>query len=209
MRAIFARWDLEAVVIGRVTDDGVFRARWHGRGGVRAAGRRAHRRGARLPPAGRGAGAARGAAARSTSRDGPRAGRLHADAADAAREPEPLLARVGLPPVRPARRRQHGRPAGRRRRGRAHRGHAAGARADASTATAATAGSIRTSARCSRSSRRRATCVAVGARPLARHRLPQLRQPREARGDVAVPAGDRTASATPASRSARRSSAAT
>ena len=30
MRAIFARWDLEAVVIGRVTDDGVFRARWHG-----------------------------------------------------------------------------------------------------------------------------------------------------------------------------------
>ena len=30
MRAIFARWDLEAAVIGRVTDDGVFRARWHG-----------------------------------------------------------------------------------------------------------------------------------------------------------------------------------
>jgi phosphoribosylformylglycinamidine synthase subunit PurL len=28
--AIFARWDLQAEVIGRVTDDGVFRARWHG-----------------------------------------------------------------------------------------------------------------------------------------------------------------------------------
>src|SRR5262249_52901583 len=27
---IFARWDLQAVVIGRVTADGVFRARWHG-----------------------------------------------------------------------------------------------------------------------------------------------------------------------------------
>ena len=30
VRAIFARWDLEAVVIGRISDDGVFRARWHG-----------------------------------------------------------------------------------------------------------------------------------------------------------------------------------
>ena len=30
VREIFARWDLEAQVIGRVTDDGVFRARWHG-----------------------------------------------------------------------------------------------------------------------------------------------------------------------------------
>ena len=26
----FARWDLEACVIGRLTDDGIFRARWHG-----------------------------------------------------------------------------------------------------------------------------------------------------------------------------------
>jgi phosphoribosylformylglycinamidine synthase len=30
VRAIFARWDLQAEVIGRVTDDGVFRARWRG-----------------------------------------------------------------------------------------------------------------------------------------------------------------------------------
>jgi phosphoribosylformylglycinamidine synthase len=30
VQAIFRRWDLEAVVIGRVTDDGVYRARWHG-----------------------------------------------------------------------------------------------------------------------------------------------------------------------------------
>jgi len=28
---VFARWDLEAVVIGTLTDDGVFRARWRGR----------------------------------------------------------------------------------------------------------------------------------------------------------------------------------
>jgi len=28
---IFQRWDLPAVVVGRVTDDGVFRARWHGK----------------------------------------------------------------------------------------------------------------------------------------------------------------------------------
>jgi phosphoribosylformylglycinamidine synthase II len=30
VRAIFERWDLQAVVIGRLTDDGVWRARWHG-----------------------------------------------------------------------------------------------------------------------------------------------------------------------------------
>src|SRR5262249_25924057 len=30
VREIFARWDLEAAVIGRVTDDGVFRVRWRG-----------------------------------------------------------------------------------------------------------------------------------------------------------------------------------
>ena len=30
VQAVFARWDLEAVVIGRVTDDGLFHARWHG-----------------------------------------------------------------------------------------------------------------------------------------------------------------------------------
>jgi len=31
VEAIFRRWDLEVSVIGRVTDDGTFRARWHGR----------------------------------------------------------------------------------------------------------------------------------------------------------------------------------
>src|SRR5262249_7662735 len=30
VRALFERWDLEAAVIGRLTDDGVYRARWHG-----------------------------------------------------------------------------------------------------------------------------------------------------------------------------------
>ena len=31
VQAIFRRWDLEASVVGRVTDDGTFRARWQGR----------------------------------------------------------------------------------------------------------------------------------------------------------------------------------
>lgn len=35
VRAIFSRWDLEACVIGRVTDDGLFRASWHGHEVVR------------------------------------------------------------------------------------------------------------------------------------------------------------------------------
>ena len=30
VQEVFARWDLEAVVVGRLTDDGLFRARWHG-----------------------------------------------------------------------------------------------------------------------------------------------------------------------------------
>jgi phosphoribosylformylglycinamidine synthase subunit PurL len=30
VQELFARWDLEAAVIGRLTEDGVFRARWHG-----------------------------------------------------------------------------------------------------------------------------------------------------------------------------------
>src|SRR5439155_14183945 len=30
VQAVFARWDLEAAVVGRLTDDGVFRARWRG-----------------------------------------------------------------------------------------------------------------------------------------------------------------------------------
>jgi len=30
VRAVFAKWDLEAVVIGTITDDGRFRVRWHG-----------------------------------------------------------------------------------------------------------------------------------------------------------------------------------
>src|SRR5439155_27300747 len=30
VQALFARWDLQAAVVGRLTDDGVFRARWRG-----------------------------------------------------------------------------------------------------------------------------------------------------------------------------------
>ena len=35
VRALFSRWDLPAVVVGRVTDDGLFRAAWQGREVVR------------------------------------------------------------------------------------------------------------------------------------------------------------------------------
>src|SRR5207253_11385709 len=30
VKRVFDKWDLQAAVIGRVTDDGLFRARWHG-----------------------------------------------------------------------------------------------------------------------------------------------------------------------------------
>src|ERR1041384_6391372 len=35
VKRIFDKWDLQAAVIGRVTDDGLFRARWHGEAGTR------------------------------------------------------------------------------------------------------------------------------------------------------------------------------
>ncbi len=35
VKAIFDKWDLQAAVIGKVTDDGLFRARWHGEEVVR------------------------------------------------------------------------------------------------------------------------------------------------------------------------------
>ena len=35
VKAIFARWDLQAEVVGQVSDDGLFRARWHGEEVVR------------------------------------------------------------------------------------------------------------------------------------------------------------------------------
>ena len=35
VKAIFARWDLQAEVVGHVTNDGLFRTQWHGEEGVR------------------------------------------------------------------------------------------------------------------------------------------------------------------------------
>src|SRR5207245_2301404 len=40
VQGVFARWDLEAAVVGRLTDDGVFRARWGGAAVVRIEGTR-------------------------------------------------------------------------------------------------------------------------------------------------------------------------
>ena len=211
VREVFARWDLDAVVIGRVTDDGVCRVRWRRRGG------RARCRSTPLTD------------------DAPVYDR---PAEEPARLEE--LQRLDLATVARARRLQRrrcwrcSRVAEPRARGEwVYRqydqlvggntvvrpgGDAAvvrvegtrqGARADASTATAATAlldpyvGAMRAVVEAARN------VVGAGARAARAHRLPQLRQPREARGHVAVPAGDRAASATPASRSARRSSAAT
>ena len=55
VKRIFDKWDLQAAVIGRVADDGMFRARWHGAEVVRDPRRAGLHAGTRLPQAGRGA----------------------------------------------------------------------------------------------------------------------------------------------------------
>ena len=178
--------------IGRVTDDGVFRARWHGEEVVRAAGRAAHRRRAGLPSARPRSPHGLEELQRARPADRSRARRTTTQALlRAAREPEPLLAASGSTASTTsssAATRSCG-PGGDAAVVRIE-GTRQGARADASTATAATACSIPTSAPMHRGGRggaQRASCS--GARAARRHRLPQLRQPREARGHVAVPAG--------------------
>ena len=113
---IFHRWGLEAVVVGRVTDDGRMRIRFHGEDvvdipvdpvaqelpGARPAGARAGR-------------PARAPEARSRERSRPRAD-LPGALARAARLAEPRLEGLDLPPVRSARAGQHRARSGRRRR---------------------------------------------------------------------------------------------
>ena len=108
VRAVFARWDLEAAVIGHVSDDGVFRVRWRGEEVCALPVDGAHRRRARLPAPGRGAGVARGGAAPRPPR-GEGAERPLADAAALLESPNLCSREWVYPPVRSARRRQHGR----------------------------------------------------------------------------------------------------
>ena len=210
-RAIFARWDLEAAVIGRVTDDGMFRVR---AGTARRCARSrstaltdaapVYRRPAEEP------GAARGARSASTSRDLREPDDLDADAAGAAREPEPVLARVGVPAVRPARRRRTPcvRPGA----------DAAVVRIDGTRRALALTRRLQPRYGRARSVPRRGPrggrgraqrASPVGARPLAVTDCLNFGNPENARRHVGVPAGRSPASATPASRSARPSSAAT
>ena len=202
---IFARWDLEAVVIGRVTDDGMLRVRAAGEEVVCAAGRAAGARRAGLRAAGRAAGRPRGAAA-----PRPRAAAAPSDySADAA-------ARCSTSPEPRA------------------RASGSTASTTSSSAATPSCGPARTPPWCASRAPRKALALTVdcnsryclldpyvGAviavveaarnvrrgrrRAARRHRLPQLRQPREARRSCGSSSRRSRASATPASRSARRS----
>ena len=59
IKKIFDKWDLDAVVIGRVTDDQQFRALWQGEEVARDSDRGAHQRSARVPAARNAAGQSR------------------------------------------------------------------------------------------------------------------------------------------------------
>ena len=142
---IFAKWDLDAVVVGRVTDDGRCASRWHGAGGRGSPVEPLGARRAGLRPAGRAAGGPRRAAEA-------RPGRAAAPG-DYGQRCCALLDSPNLASKRwiyrqydsLVRRQHRGRPG--LRRGRAARqGDATRRSRSASTATAATACSIRTSA---------------------------------------------------------------
>ncbi len=204
---IFARWDLQAEVIGRVTNDGVFRARWRGEEvcalpvSALTDSAPVYRRPAEEP--GR-----LEEAQRLDLADRHRARRSRRGAAGAAREPEPVLPGVGVPAIRPVRRREH-RRCGRAptRRWCASRARAARSRSR-STATIATGSSIRISAESSRWSRPRATSCRW-----ARARSRSATASTTATPNVPTSCGSSSrasrASATPASPSARPWSAGT
>jgi phosphoribosylformylglycinamidine synthase len=207
VRAIFERWDLQAVVIGTLTDDGVWRARWHGEDVAAIPAGDPHGRRRRSTSGRRGARALRRAAGARPPHD-PRAVRLHAGAPDAAHEPEPLLARVDLPPVRPVRRRCVGRAARRRRGGRANRGIAAAGLAMAVDCNSRYTridpylGAVIAVVEAARN------CVAVGAKPLALTDCLNFGNP-ERPTSCGSSSRRSPASATRASRSGRPSSPAT
>ena len=116
---------------------------------------------------------------------------------------------LGVAPVRPPALPEHGRRPRRRRSRAPAQGHRPRRSRSPPTARRASAGSTRASAAGSPCSRRRATSPASGAAPDGAGELPELRQPRAPRGDVAVLRGRRRAWARRARRSASRSSAAT
>ena len=119
-RAIFEKWDLDFAVIGQLTDTGRIVVRHHGRGRGRHPAGAAERSGAALSPARppRRAKRQKLNPARIEDRVGLTAALLEAD-----RLPRPVLARLGVGPVRQHGRRPDGEAAGR---GRRRRGEAGG-----------------------------------------------------------------------------------
>ena len=162
VQAVFRRWGLEAVVVGRVTDDGRMRVRWHGEHGGGHPGRSGGR--ARAPSS---TGPTREPAdLLERQKLDPAAIAPESDWNEALRAParhaEPRLEGLALPPVRPAGAGRHAdRPRRRRRAGADQARRTARRRARRSrwrsTATRAGAGSIRTPAPSPRWRRRRAT----------------------------------------------------
>ena len=188
VQAIFQRWDLDAVVVGKVIDEPVFQ--------VLSEGRTV----ASIPVAALtdAAPAYDRPAARPARQDDLQ--RLDVDGAAATRKHEPgagttpgvpqyRVEGMGLPAIRPLRAQQHGGGARRRRRRGPHQGHVQGSGADR--------GLQRPVLPPGSPHRRHGGGGRSGPEPLlcrrhaaGAHGLPELRQPRAGRRDVAVLPGD-------------------
>ena len=124
IRGVFAKWELDAVEIGRVTGDGILRARMHGEIVVEVPVEGAGRRGARLREAHRAPGLAR--RARGLRPAYPARGRAGGGAAGPRGLARHRVQALGVPAVRHAGRAQHGGHARLRRGDPAHQGHRQG-----------------------------------------------------------------------------------
>ena len=190
---IFEKWDLHAVHIGEVTDDGMLRVKERGDGRRRDPEPRADRRSAGLPPADGRAGLS-GASVQQLDLDG--AARRGTPCAATTRcsrcSASPTIAskRWVVPPVRPHGADQHDQPARARRRRRAHQGHRsrAGDVGRRQRPLLLPRSVSRRDARGGRSGAQRRLRRRAAAR---RDQLPELRQPRAAGDHVAVRQGGR------------------
>ena len=181
LQAVFEKWDLHAVVIGRITDDQRWRARWHGQVvadipiGALADDAPLYDRPAAppktVPPEQSG---------RRRKASGAGEG-----AARAARQSQCRVEEVGLSAIRLDRAEQHGAGAGQRRGGAANQEFAARDGAEGRFESARVrARSV--SRRGRRGLRGGAQCRVRGRAAGGNHELPELRQSGEARGHVAV-----------------------
>ena len=187
---IFEKWDLHAVQIGKVTDDGLVRVREHGVVVAEIPGDGADRRGAALRPADAPARRSRRGAASSIAPTLKPRPSLRDALLTLLAVADDRQQALDLPPVRPHGAHQHAGPAGHGRRGRAREGHRPRAGdVDRRQRPLLLARSEQGAKLAVAEAARNVACA--GAVPIGVTEQPELRQPGAARDHVAVRRGGR------------------